>query len=469
MSAEPETIRQSYRYALAPTAEQEAVLRSWTGAARFWFNRGLALVKDRLNRRAAGEAVRVPWSYWALCSEFPASERNRVAPWQREVPCGSYMAGFEALGRALQSFSEAKRAGRRVGFPRFRSKGRSPESVIFQRPRIRDSRHVELDRRLGALRTRESLRKLTRLLARDPKARIVRATLTRTPAGRWFVCFQVERSAKSRRARMPDAAVGVDLGLRHLASLSTGEGVENPRPLTGALRRLRRLQRHLDRQRRAANPGNYLPDGRVKPGAREWRRSKRMVRTEERIRRLHERVANLRRESVHQLTSYLTREFGVIGVESLNVAGMLRDRRIARSLSDAALGRILRQLEYKASWSDVTLVAAGRFYPSSKTCSACREVKTKLSRAETVFACENCGLRMDRDQNAALNLAKLAVEVTQAKGRRTYLAPTGGERQNARGGQVSPVPGDGRSPEKREGSPSGESSRLREESALAAH
>jgi putative transposase len=127
---------------------------------------------------------------------------------------------------------------------------------------------------------------------------------------------------------------------------------------------------------------------------------------------------------------------------------------------------ILRQLQYKASWSD-TLVPADRFYPSSKTCSACGEVKAKLSRSATVFCCEKCGLRMDRDENAALNLARLALAVTQAEGRNTYLAPTGGERENARGGQVSPVSRDGHSPMKREGSPSGESSRLREESALA--
>ena len=158
----------------------------------------------------------------------------------------------------------------------------------------------------------------------------------------------------------------------------------------------------------------------------------------------------------------------MLGVESLNVAGMLRDRCIARSVSDAGLGTILRQLRYKAGWSSAVLVSADRFHPSSKTCSRCGEVKAKLSRSVTVFACEACGLRIDRDLNAALNLAWLALEVTQAEGRATHLARTERERLNARGGQARSVPmRGGRSPVKREGSPSGESSRLHEESALA--
>lgn len=331
-----------------------------------------------------------------------------------------------------------------------------------------DGRHVRVPK-LGLLRSSERLSKLNRLLKDDPKSRIIRATLTQARSGRWFVSFTVERSPKRRSPRKPDAVIGIDLGLRRLAVLSTGEHVGNPRPLHGALRRLARLQRQLDRQRRALNHDNYDEKGTVRPGPGRWEHSNRMLRTRERIARLHARVANLRREAAHQLTSSLTRRYGVIGVESLNVAGMLRDRHISRSLSDAGLGMILRQLDCKASWSEVTLVSADRFYPSSKTCSRCGEVKAQLSRSATVFACERCSLEMDRDKNAALNLARLALEMTQAEGRPTYLALTGRERLNARGGQVRPVPmREGRSPAKREGSPRGESSRLREESDVAA-
>jgi putative transposase len=173
---------------------------------------------------------------------------------------GSYQAGFEALGKALQSFSKARAAGRRVGFPRFRRKGRCHESVIFQRPRMPDNRHVDLDRRLGPVRSKESLRKLTRLLEGDPRARVLRSTVKRVNGG-WIISFTVERSPKRRRARRPDATVGVDVGLARLATLSTGHVAANARPLQAALRTLRRLQRQLDRQRRANNPATTCPTG----------------------------------------------------------------------------------------------------------------------------------------------------------------------------------------------------------------
>jgi putative transposase len=445
---------------------QEEFLRSCVAASRFWFNHGLALVKERLDRRARGEAVSVPWSYHALCSELDLAWRAAVAPWQREVVCGSYQAGFEALGSALQRFSQERRAGRRVGFPRFRRKdGAQAESVIFQRPRIIDSRHVEFDRRTGPVRAKERLSKLIRLLKQDPHARVLRSTVSRR-GGKWYVSFTVERSPKARRARRPNAALGVDVGLAHLATLSTGEQVANSRPLGAALRKLRRLQRQLDRQRRAANPENYLSDGRARRGARDWVSSARMRRTHERIRRLHARVANLRREQAHRLTTRLTREFGVIGVEDLYLPGLLRNRWLARHIADAGWGEILRQLSYKASWAGSTVVAVDRYYPSSKTCSACGTAKAKLSLPERVFACRVCCLVIDRDLNAAINLAVTAQQHAHAEGNeQCYVARTGRERENARRGQVRPFASDGRSPMKREDS--SESSWRREAPAVA--
>src|SRR5919106_3297980 len=254
-------IRQAYRYALDPTVDQEALLGSFTGASRFWFNQGLALVKERLDALARGEDVRVPWSYKALCSEFKgAAIKDALAPWRSEVPVGSYQAGLEALGRALQNFSRGRTSGRRVGFPHFRAKGRCRESVIFQVPRIRSARRVEFDRRLGPIRTKERMSKLIRLLEGDEHARVMRATVSRS-GSKWYVSFTVDRSAKQRRARRPNAAVGVDVGLARLATLSTGDAFVNARPLHDALRKLRRLQQQLDRQRRANNAPNYLSDG----------------------------------------------------------------------------------------------------------------------------------------------------------------------------------------------------------------
>jgi putative transposase len=459
-------MQQAYRFALAPDAEQEEFLSSCCGASRFWFNQGLALVKDRLDRRAVDEDVRVPWSYKNLCSAF-APLKDEVCPWRSEVVVGSMQAGLEQLGRALQHYSKSKTAGRRVGFPRFRAKGRCHESVIFQRPRLPDSRHVLLDRRLGPVRTKESMRKLMRLLARDERARVLRSTVQRTNGG-WAISFTVRRSAKQRQARKPRAVVGVDVGLSRLATMSTGHVAANSRPLQSVQAKLRRLQRQLDRQRRASNPGNYLPDGCVKPGPRTWTKSGRMTRVEDRIRRMHKRVANLRREQAHQFTTTLTRDFGVIGVETLAVKNMLANRRLARHISDVGWATILAQLNYKTSWSDGSvIVVADRLHPSSKTCSACGAVKAKLSLAERVFTCDDsaCGHVQDRDLNAAVNLARIAARHVRAEGLQCYVAAAGAETQNARRGQVGLDPVE-HSPVKRE--ESSDSSQRGDALALAA-
>ena len=465
---EPRLIEQAYRFELSPTAEQAVFLGACCGAARFWFNQALEEVRRRLDLRAAGAEVSVPWSFHQLCSEFDREWRAERCGWQREVVCGCYQGGFESLGLALENFSAGRRAGRRVGFPKFRRKGGAhTESVIFQRAKPVDARRVHLERRTGPVRSKERMSKLIRLLARDQQARILRATLSRK-GGRWFISFTVRRSAKQRRARRPQAAVGMDPGLARLATLSTGELFANARPLHGALRKLRRLERQLDRQRRANNPDNYLPDGRAKPGATNWVKSKRMLRTEQRLRRgLHERVANLRREQAHQLTTYLTREFGVIGVETLAVANMIRNGRLGRQIADVGWGLVLQQLKYKTAWSEGSLlVAADRFYPSSKTCSGCGTVRAKLALSERVFNCRACGLVLDRDLNAALNLAHMACQHAQTEGlTKCYVARTGRETLNARGGQVRPGTA-GHRPLKREASP--EATQAREGLALAA-
>ena len=453
MGTDAQTVRQAFRFALDPTGEQEQFLAACAGASRFWFNQGLALVKKRLDQRAAGDEVDVPWSYKSLCVAFRGSAiKDQLAPWRFEVVTGSYQAGLESLGRALQKFSTGRAGGRRVGFPRFRAKGRSREAIIFQHPRLSDNRHVLLDRRLGPLRTKEAMRKLTRLLERDPQARVLRSTVKRVNGG-WAISFTVERLPKQRRARRARAVVGVDVGLVRLATTSTGHAAANSRPLQSALRTLRRLQRQLDRQRRANNPRNYDERGQVKRGRREWSKSQRMLRTERRIAKLHERVANVRREQAHQLTSALVREFGVIGVETLAVKNLLANRRLSRRIADVGWRMVVAQLAYKTSWSKGSLlVAPDRFYPSSKTCSACGAVKAKLRLAERVFTCDDqaCGHVQDRDFNAALNLAHIAHRIAQAEGVQSYVARTGRFTPTARRGQVSLVTLDQRSPAKRE-------------------
>jgi putative transposase len=206
--------------------------------------------------------------------------------------------------------------------------------------------------------------------------------------------------------------IGVDLGVKTLAVFSDGRPpVENPRHYDTARRTLRRLSRTVSRRqgpdrRTAARPSN------------RWRRAS------DRRNRVHHRITDLRRDGIHKLTTSLAREYGTIVVEDLNVSGMIRNHRLARVISDTGFGEIRRQLTYKTTWNGGRLIVADRWFPSSKTCSGCQAVKPKLPLRVRTFHCEHCGLVLDRDTNAARNLAALV---------KRHVAQSGWETRNGRG------------------------------------
>jgi IS605 OrfB family transposase len=426
-------VTQAYRYALDPTPRQQGALRSHCGAARRAFNWGLNLVKQRLDQRAAGVDVEVPWTLPALRREWNRA-KHQVAPWWAENSKEAYNSGLDALARGLQNWSNSKhgkRAGPRIGFPSFKGKHRNRPSCRFTTGAIRvepDRHHVVLPR-IGRIRTHESTRKLARRLE-NGTARILSATITCT-ADCWYVAFTVEVQRSVPTPARPGPIVGVDVGIRHLAVLSTGQVIPNPRPLDQAQRRLRRLNRQLARRH-----GPRARDGTRRVPSAGWRQ------TQRRIARVHARVVCIRRDALHKLTSELATSHDTIVVEHLNVAGMLRSRRLARRIADAGFAELRRQLGYKATWYGSTLIEADRWYPSSKTCSACGAVKAKLPLSARAFHCDACGIQRDRDLNAAHNLAALVNLV---------VAGSGPETGNARGGDGRPGLA-GQTPAKREAS-----------------
>ena len=428
-------VTQAYRYALDPTPRQQRALASHCGATLFAYNWGLDLVKQRLDQLQAGLDVQVPWTLPTLRTEWNRA-KHQAAPWWAENSKEAYNSGLDALARALKNWSDSKagrRAGRRVGFPRFKGKRRSRLACRFTTGAIRvepDRHHVVLPR-MGHIRTHESTRKLARRLDAGT-ARILSATISQA-GGRWSVSFTVEvhravpdgPSAVQRRG----GTVGVDVGVRHLAVLSTGEAIPNLRPLDHAQRRLRRLNRQL-----AGRRGPRAPDGTRRVPSRGWQQTRR------RLARAHARVANARSDGLHKLTSQLATSYDTVVVEQLHVAGMVRNRRLARAVADAGFAELRQQLAYKTTWYGSVLVTVDRWYPSSKTCSGCGVVKAKLPLSVRVFACEVCGLVADRDHNAARNLAALVNHL---------VAGSGPETRNARGGDVRPGLA-GQTPPKRE-------------------
>ncbi|MGW0630812.1 IS607 family element RNA-guided endonuclease TnpB [Streptomyces sp. NPDC002758] len=418
---QPGFVVQAYRFALGPNAAQEAALRSHCGAARAAYNWAVGWVSASWWQRKAEESYGVveesltqwrPWSLPALRKAFNEAKHTdpRFAGWWEENSKEAYSTGLANAAAAFDNYAKSKqgkRRGRAVGMPRFKQKRKARLACRFTTGTIRvdtDGRHVTLPR-LGTIRTHEPTGRLLTCVQAGT-ARILSATV-RHERGRWFVSFQAEVQRDLAKAARPDVAVGIDLGVKTLAVMadSTGEIREeaNPRHLDAALGQLRRASRTVSRRRG--------PDRRMgqKP-------SKRWEKANAARNRIHHRVANLRTDALHKLTTAVTAEYGTVVVEDLNVAGMLKNRRLARRIADAGFGEIRRQPTYKTKRNGCRIVAADRFFPSSKTCSGCGAVKAKLPLHVRTYACDVCGLVIDRDANAAHNLAALAAAAVTGTG-----------------------------------------------------
>jgi IS605 OrfB family transposase len=413
----------AHRYALNPTPGQERALRSHAGAARMAFNWGLARVKANLSQREAERSYGiadedltpyVEWSLYSLRRDWNAA-KDTVAPWWGECSKEAFNTGLDQLARALKNWGDSrrgKRKGRPVGFPRFKTRRKARPSVRFTTGAIRcETTHAVLPR-LGRIKLHEH--------AALGNARVLSASV-RFDRDRWFVAFTVEQDITRPAPARPDVAVGVDLGIKTLAVVATSEGetfdVLNPRHLSKALRKVRRLSRTVSRRQGPDRRTRRAPSNR-------WRRA------DAARNRALGRVADQRRDGLHKLTTSLASTYGTVVVEDLHVAGMVRNHRLARAVADASFAEIRRQLTYKTAWHGGTLIVADRWFASSKTCSECGAVKAKLALSERTYVCEACGTVLDRDVNAAVNLARLAGSGPDSNGR-------GADRQTGLARQVA--------------------------------
>jgi|HubBroStandDraft_3_1064219.scaffolds.fasta_scaffold06612_2 IS605 OrfB family transposase len=410
----------AYRFALDPAPAQERALRSHAGAARVAFNWGLARVKANIGQRDAEKSYGITaddltpafsWSLYSLRKDWNAA-KDEVAPWWAECSKEAFNTGLDALARALKNWGDSrkgKRKGKPAGFPRFKSKRKARPSIRFTTGAFRcEARHAVLPR-IGRVKLHEDGRRLCDLVAAGA-ARVLSVT-ARFERGRWHASFAVETEISRPAPRLPDAVVGVDLGIKTLAVLSNGGEIPNPRYLPGALRKIRRLSRAVSRKQGPDRRTGQRPSNR-------WRRSSAALGSAQ------GRVAGQRKDGIHKLTTRLASEFGTIVIEDLHAAGMVRNRRLARHVADASFGEFRRQVEYKAAWRGGRVIVADRWFASSKRCSGCGAVKTKLALSERTYVCTACGLVLDRDLNAALNLAEYGNRL---------IAGSGPEIQNGRG------------------------------------
>lgn len=349
----------AHRIALDPTCKQRGYFARAAGTARFTWNWALARW-DELSaqgQRPTGSSLKL---------EFNAIKYEQW-PWLADIHRDAHSQPFANLQKALTAFfkGDAER-------PTFKKKGKCRDSFYVSNDKFRvNGQRVRLPV-VGWVRLREGLRFTGKILG---------AVVSRE-ADRWFISIQVD-VGDYHRERTGDGVVGVDLGLTMYATLSTGEKIAGPKPLRAALRKLRRCSQQVSRRQK---------------GSARRERAKRA------LARVHACVKNLRADFCHKLTTRLCRENQAVGVETLAVANLVRNRRLAQSISDAGWGETLRQLAYKGPIFGCTVSAADRFEPSSKRCSACGLVKDELPLSERVFRCEGCSLVRDRDHNAALNL-----------------------------------------------------------------
>ena len=388
---------EAVKVALDPTPRQERLLKSHAGAARFAYNAGLAHVKAMLERQEKPE-----WSYYALRRWWNANKDALAVsmetgkPWWRENSKEAYNSGLESLADALRNFSKSRkgrRKGRGMGFPRFKSKDSGIRRFAYTTGSFglidHDPYALKLPR-IGRVHCMEDASR------RVDGAKVLRMSVSRR-GGRWQASLTVERADLPVPSPPKGGSVGIDLGVKELATLSDGTVIHNPHALRSNLRRLKKAQRSLSRKRKGSN-------------------RRRKARAQ--VTRLYARVANLRSDALNKTTTMLAHAYSDIGIEDLNVAGMVKNHGLARSIQDAAFAQFRRQLTYKTARTGARLHVIDRFYPSSKACSNCGTVKAKLPLSERVYHCDKCGLDMDRDVNAAINImvSGSAPETLNARG-----------------------------------------------------
>lgn len=379
------------------------------GTARFAFNWGLAEYNRILdwNREHPEDKQKV--SGRVLCVRF-TKERP---PWVTEVTAWAVQGAFADLQRAFLMFwkkskngtlapsNKPRRDGRPHGWPRFKARNRTTPAFYLHNSTLRfDGHYVNFDvKRCGPV-------NMTEMLRFDGKILGGRVSYS---GGHWWLAVQVEMDIDEPPPN--NKIVGVDMGIKYLAVTSDGQVYDNPKALQAAQRKLRVLQRKLDRQRRANNPDNFNDNGTAKKGRREWVVSNKMRETEAQITKLHARIANIRNDAAHKMTTDITTNYGTIGIEDLNIRGMISNGKLSKSVADAAMYEKRRQLEYKAAFNGGVVVPVSRWFPSSKMCSGCGWLNSKLTLATRQWDCQECGQSNHRDGNAAVNIRDEVIKI----------------------------------------------------------
>ncbi|WP_414582953.1 RNA-guided endonuclease InsQ/TnpB family protein [Scytonema sp. PCC 10023] len=344
--------------------KQRTQLLKHTGVARHAWNWGLALTKQILdhNRVNPGSKIKFPTAIdlhkWLVALVKPENEWYYEC--SKSTPQQALMALREAWKRCFN---------KTAGVPKFKKKGRRDSFTLEGTVKILGNNKIQVPV-IGVLRTYERL----------PQVLTKSCTISRQ-ADRWFISFRFDVEAQKTDKT---SVVGVDLGVKNLCTLSTGEviaGAKSYKKYEAKLSRMQWLNRHKI------------------IGSNNWKKA------QMRIARLHRKIANIRKDTLHQTTTLLAKNHGTVVIEDLNVSGMMANHKLAKAIADMGFYEFRHQLRYKCELYGSNLVVVDRWFPSSKTCSNCGTKKETLTLDERVFSCDHCGFEIDRDLNAAINLS----------------------------------------------------------------
>jgi putative transposase len=381
----------AHKIRLNPTPDQEIYFRKAAGTARFVFNWALAEWKLHKATHPVAE-----FGVMALKKDFNALKGNEF-PWVYDVAKDGAEGAFSNLGTALKNYFDSKngiRQGRKVGFPKFKSKKNRRWSFRLNNDKIDVADHALYVPKLGWVNMAESMRFEGKLMG----------AVVSCQADRWYVSITVEMD-QSKPRTFPKFSVGADLGVKTLVKLSDGGRCENQALLRSELNHLKRLNRRLARRQKDSH---------------RWQKARQP------LARFHERIANKRGDYLHKKTTEIAKTNQVIGLEALNVAGMVRNHKLALSLADASFGEIRRQLIYKSNWFGGRVVLVGTFFPSSQLCSTpgCDGRNSELTLEDREWTCPKCGVTHDRDLNAARNIEREALRILREE---TPVVATSGD------------------------------------------
>lgn len=348
--------------------KQRTLVAKHAGTARDAYNWANGLVKEILDHNKANPTNKIKFPSAIELHKWLVAIRKKDKPWYYEVskcaPQYALRQLREAWDRCFKKIS---------GVPQFKKKGKHDSFTLDGSIKILSSNKIKIPI-IGVVKTYERL----------PQLDLVKNVTITRQADKWFISFKIE--AEELTTTSSDI-VGVDLGIKALAVLSTGKVIDGAKSYRKAEKKLGKLQREVSRKVKGSN-----------------NRAKAVTK----LAKAHARIANIRKDTLHKLTTYLSKNHTVVGIEDLNVSGMLANYKLAKAIADMGFYEFRRQLDYKCKLYGSKLIVIDRWFGSSKTCSNCGCVKESLSLAERTYYCGECNFSIDRDLNAAINIERYA-------------------------------------------------------------